>query len=65
MTLTAQVGLGAVPSTKSYRLLHNQVVARPGASIRLARLRVATLAEVGLFKLLRGLYRRSSADDRG
>ena len=42
-------------STKSYRTLHDQVVARPGALQRLASLRHETLAEIGLFELRRAL----------
>lgn len=35
-----------MPSTKSYRQLHEQVAARPGAALRLAMLRKQTLAEM-------------------
>lgn len=35
-----------MPSTKSYRQLHEQVAARPGAERRLSRLRKQTLAEM-------------------
>jgi len=35
-----------MPSTKSYRLLHNQVIARSGAAQRLAGLRQQTMAEI-------------------
>lgn len=37
-----------MPSTKNYRELHDQVMARPGAVERLAALREDTLAEIGL-----------------
>lgn len=37
-----------MPSTKSYKLLHEQVTARPGAEERLAALRKATLREISL-----------------
>ena len=46
-----------MPSTKSYRLLHNRVMARPGAAERLATLRKKTLAEVRLY-IVRGKLRR-------
>lgn len=39
-----------MPSTKSYKLLHEQVVARPGARERLAALRKATLQEIRLYE---------------
>ena len=35
-----------MPSTKSYRQLHEQVAARPGAARRLAGLQKRTLAEM-------------------
>lgn len=35
-----------MPSTKSYRQLHEQVATRPGAARRLAGLRKRTLAEM-------------------
>lgn len=35
-----------MPSTKSYRQLHEQVVARPGAARRLAGIRKEILAEM-------------------
>lgn len=50
-----------MPSTKNYRNLHNQVMARPGAAERLAALREETLAEIGLYELRRALE-RSQAD---
>lgn len=37
-----------MPSTKSYKILHEQVTARPGAEERLAALRKATLDEIRL-----------------
>ena len=40
---------------KSYRTLHEQVVARPGAPERLAALRAETLSEIGLHELRRAL----------
>lgn len=46
-----------MPSTKSYKLLHEQVVARPGAEERLAALREATLEEIGLYELRQALER--------
>lgn len=39
-----------MPSTKSYKLLHEQVTARPGAEERLAALRKATLQEIRLYE---------------
>jgi len=50
-----------MPSTNSYQKLHDQVVARPGAADRLAKLREETLAEIGLYQLRRSLD-RSQAD---
>ncbi|GBD85420.1 helix-turn-helix protein [bacterium BMS3Abin02] len=44
-------------STKNYRRLHEEVLARPGASERLAALREDTLAEIGLYELRRALDR--------
>ena len=35
-----------MPSTTSYRALHDEVLARPGAEERLAALRSETLAEI-------------------
>lgn len=40
-----------MPSAKSYKLLHEQVVARPGAEERLAELRESTLEEIGRYEL--------------
>lgn len=40
-----------MPSARSYKLLHEQVIARPGAEERLAALREATLEEIGLYEL--------------
>jgi DNA-binding XRE family transcriptional regulator len=45
------------PSTKNYRTLHKQVIARAGAVERLASLRADTLAEIGLYELRRALHR--------
>ncbi len=42
-------------STHSYRCLHEQVVARPGAEERLAALREATLEEIGRYELRQAL----------
>ncbi len=42
-----------MPRTKNYRVLHDQVMARPGAAARLAKLRQETLAEIGLYELRR------------
>lgn len=50
-----------MPSTKSYKDLHEQIVARPGAAERLAALRGETLSTIGLFELRRALN-RSQAD---
>ena len=50
-----------MPSTKSYRQLHDRVTARPGAAERLAELRKETLAEMGLYEL-RGALHRSQED---
>lgn len=44
-----------MPSTKSYRQLHEQVVARPGAARRLAGLRKQTLAEMKVYKFQKAL----------
>jgi len=41
----------------NYRELHEKVVARPGAPERLAALREATVAEIGLHELRRALNR--------
>ncbi len=43
--------------TKSYRKLHEQVIARPGAAERLGALREDTLAEIGLYELRKTLDR--------
>ena len=48
-------------SSESYRALHDEVLARPGAKDRLATLRSETLAEIGLYALRRTLD-RSQAD---
>ena len=40
-----------MPSAQSYKLLHEQVVARPGAEERLAALSDATLEEIGRYEL--------------
>ena len=42
---------------RNYRDLHEKVVARPGAPDRLAALREATVAEIGLYELRRALDR--------
>ena len=52
-----------MPSTKNYRNLHDQVVARPGAAERLAALREDTLAEISLYELRRAL--ECSQSDEG
>lgn len=44
-------------AAKSYSDLHDKVVARPGATERLAALREETLAEIGLHELRRMLDR--------
>jgi len=44
-----------MPSTKSYRELHDRVASRSGAVERLAALRKETLAEIGLYELRRAL----------
>ncbi|NOY57256.1 MAG: helix-turn-helix transcriptional regulator [Actinobacteria bacterium] len=46
-----------MPSTKSYRRLHEEAVARPGASERLDALREDTPPEIGLYELRRALDR--------
>ena len=46
-----------MPNTASYRELHDRVAARPGATERLAALRLDTLAEIGLYELRRSLER--------
>lgn len=40
-----------MPKTKPYRLLHDRVIARPGAAERIAKLRQETLAEIPLYEL--------------
>ena len=50
-----------MPNTDSYRALHDEVLARPGAAGRLAALRSETLAEMGLHALRRTMD-RSQAD---
>lgn len=50
-----------VPSTKSYRKLHDEVTSRPGAAERLVALREETVTEIGLHELRRALE-RSQAD---
>jgi membrane protein required for beta-lactamase induction len=40
-----------VPKTRSYRVLHDRVVARPGATERIAAQREEALAEMGLHEL--------------
>ena len=44
-----------MPTTRSYRELHERVIARPGAKERLAALRIETLTEIGLYELRRAL----------
>jgi DNA-binding XRE family transcriptional regulator len=44
-----------MPTTKSYRELHDRVVERPGAAERLNALREETLIEIGLYELRRAL----------
>jgi DNA-binding XRE family transcriptional regulator len=46
-----------MPSTKSYRDLHDTVTSRDGAKARLAVLRQETLTEIGLYELRRALDR--------
>ena len=46
-----------MPSTSTYRGLHDRVAVRPGAAERLAALRLDTLAEIGLYELRRSLER--------
>jgi len=50
-----------MPSTKNYRQLHKQIIARPGAVERLAELRKETLAEIELHEI-RGILKLSQAD---
>lgn len=50
-----------MPSTKSYKILHEQVVASPGAEERLAVLREETLEEIRLYEL-RQVLERSQTD---
>ena len=40
-----------MPKTKNFRVLHQQVMARPGAAERLAALHQEALAEIGLYEL--------------
>lgn len=40
-----------MPTTRSYRQLHDRVTARPGAAEQLAELRTETLAEMRLYGL--------------
>lgn len=42
-----------MPKTKNFKLLRDQVMARPGAAKRVAALRDELLAEVGLYELRR------------
>ena len=42
-----------MPRTKNYRVLHDQVMSRPGAAERLAELRKEMLIEIGLYELRR------------
>lgn len=49
-----------MPSSKSYKKLHDQVTERPGATERLAELRKETLNEIGLYELRRSLARSQS-----
>jgi len=42
-----------MPKTRNYRELHQRVVARPGATERVARHREDALAELGLYELRR------------
>jgi DNA-binding Xre family transcriptional regulator len=42
-----------MPKTKNYGLLHERVVARPGAEQRVAEHRAAALIEIGLYELRR------------
>ena len=44
-----------MPTTRSYRDLHDRVVERPGALERLNALRDETLMEIGLYELRRAL----------
>lgn len=46
-----------MPSTRTYKDLHDRVAARPGAAERLAALCQETLAEIGLYELRRSLER--------
>ncbi|WP_420444034.1 helix-turn-helix domain-containing protein [Candidatus Poriferisodalis sp.] len=46
-----------MPSTTSYRKLHDQIAARPGAAERLAALREETHSDIGLYELRRALDR--------
>ena len=50
-----------MPSVRSYKLLHEQVVARPGAEERLAALREATLEEIGRYELRQDAERSQMA----
>ena len=44
-----------MPSTRNYKELRRQVIARPGAVERLAALGQQTLAEIGLYEMRRHL----------
>lgn len=44
-----------MPSTHSFRELHEQVMAKPGAAERLAEIRKEALAEIGLYELRKRL----------
>ena len=44
-----------MPNTRSFRDLHEQVMARPGAAERMAELRKEILAEIGLYELRKRL----------
>ena len=44
-----------MPSTKSFNVLREQLLARPGAAELLAKIRKETLAEIGLYELRKRL----------
>lgn len=56
-----------MPSTKSYRQLHERVATRPGAALRLAGLQKRTLLEMKEYKLQQAPCRvsQSELDFRG
>ena len=53
-----------MPKTKNFNILHDQVIARPGAEQRLAALQQELLAEIALYELRRSQEMSYGAGDR-